>query len=70
MRHFTVLHSSEIRDGNSIADFFLDITGKNIRLSDDIVSDSLNSDRLPIIFHILDHVRTKNVKAPREKFTD
>jgi hypothetical protein len=34
---------------------------KNIRLSNVIVSDILDSDHLPIIFHILDHVRTKNV---------
>jgi hypothetical protein len=43
---------------------------KNIRLSNVIVSDILDSDHLPIIFHILDHVRTKNVSAPFEKFTD
>jgi hypothetical protein len=30
---------------------------KNIRLSDAIVSDILDSDHLPIIFHIMDHVR-------------
>jgi hypothetical protein len=42
---------------------------KNIRLSNVIVSDILDSDHLPI-FHILDHVRTKNVSAPLKKFTD
>jgi hypothetical protein len=40
---------------------------KNIRLSNIIVSDIVDSDHLPIIFHILDHVRTKNVLAPLEK---
>jgi hypothetical protein len=30
----------------------------------------LASNHLPIIFHILDHVRTKNVSAPLGKFTD
>jgi hypothetical protein len=43
---------------------------KNIRLSNVIVSDILDSDHLLIIFHILDHVRTKNVLTPFEKFTD
>jgi hypothetical protein len=33
------------------------------------VSDILDSDHLPIIFHILDHIRTKNVSAPLEKIT-
>jgi hypothetical protein len=44
------------------------VVHKNIRLSN--VSDSLDSDHLPIIFHILDHVRTKNISAPFEKITD
>jgi hypothetical protein len=34
------------------------------------VSDILGSDHLPIIFHILDRVRTKNVSAPLQKITD
>jgi hypothetical protein len=34
------------------------------------VLDILDSDHLPIIFHILDEVRAKNVLAPFEKFTD
>jgi hypothetical protein len=38
----------------------------NIRLSNVIVSGILDSDHLPIIFHILDHVRTKNASAPLE----
>jgi hypothetical protein len=46
------------------------VVHKNIRLSNVIVSDILDSDHLPIIFQILDHVRTKNVSAPLEKFTD
>jgi endonuclease/exonuclease/phosphatase family metal-dependent hydrolase len=37
------------------------VVHKNIRLSNVIVSDIVDSDHLPIIFHILDHVRTKNV---------
>jgi hypothetical protein len=43
---------------------------KNIRFSDVIVSDILDSDHLPIIFHILDHVRTKQISKLLEKFTD
>jgi hypothetical protein len=39
---------------------------KNIRLSNVIVSDILDSDHLPIVFHILDHVRTKHIIEPLE----
>jgi hypothetical protein len=46
------------------------VVHKNIRLSNVLVSDILDSDHLPIIFHILDHARTKHVSAPFEKFTD
>jgi hypothetical protein len=46
------------------------VVHKNIRLSNVIVSDILDSNHLPIIFHILDHVTTNNVSAPLEKFTD
>jgi hypothetical protein len=43
---------------------------KNIILSDVIVSEILDSDHLPIIFHILDHVRTKQISEPLEEFTN
>jgi hypothetical protein len=46
------------------------VVHKNIRLSNVIVSDILDSDHLPIIFHILYNVRTKNVLAPLKKITD
>jgi hypothetical protein len=46
------------------------VVHKNIRHSNLIVSDILDSDHLPITLHILDHVRTQNVSAPLEKFTD
>jgi hypothetical protein len=46
------------------------VVHNNIRLSNVIVSDILDSDHLPITFHILDHVTTKNFSAPLEKFTD
>jgi hypothetical protein len=43
---------------------------QNKRLSDVIVSDILDSDHLPIVFHILDHVQMRNLSEPIEKFTD
>jgi hypothetical protein len=46
------------------------VVHKNIRLSNIIVSDILDSDNLSIIIHILDHVRTKTVSVPLEKITD
>jgi hypothetical protein len=46
------------------------VVHKIIRLSNVIVSDILDSDHLPIMFHIMDHVRTLNASAPLEKFTD
>jgi hypothetical protein len=39
-------------------------------LSEAIVSDILVSDHLPIIFHLLDHARTRNLPGPDDKFTD
>jgi hypothetical protein len=43
---------------------------KNIRVSDVIVSDILDSDHLPIVFHILHHVKIRNLSEPIEKFTN
>jgi hypothetical protein len=52
-------------------DDMLDIVvHKNVRLSEIIVSDSLDSNHLPIIFHLLDHVRTRNLSDLVDKFTD
>jgi hypothetical protein len=45
------------------------VVHKNIGLSNVIVSDILDSDHLPIIFHILDHVSTKTISAPLEIIT-
>jgi hypothetical protein len=39
-------------------------------MSDVIVSHILNSDHLPIIFHIRDHFKIRNLSDPIEKFTD
>jgi hypothetical protein len=46
------------------------VVHQNIRVSDVIVSDILDSDHLPVIFHILDHVKIRNLSDPTEKFTD
>jgi endonuclease/exonuclease/phosphatase family metal-dependent hydrolase len=46
------------------------VVHKNIRISNVTVSDILDSDHIPIIFHILDQVRKQNASAPLEKFTD
>jgi hypothetical protein len=43
---------------------------QNIGVSDVIVSDILNSYNLPITFHILYHVKIRNLSDPIEKFTD
>jgi endonuclease/exonuclease/phosphatase family metal-dependent hydrolase len=43
---------------------------QNIRVSDVIVCDILDSDHLPIISHIIDHVKIKNLSDPIEKFAD
>jgi hypothetical protein len=59
-------HYSPSRNGD-----MLDIVvNQNIRASDVIVSDILDSDHLPILFHILDHVKITNLSEPVEKFTD
>jgi hypothetical protein len=48
----------------------LDIVHKNVRLSEVIVSDILDSDHILIVFHLLDHVRTRKFFNPVDKFTD
>jgi hypothetical protein len=42
----------------------------NVRLSEIIVSDILDSDHLSIVCHLLDHVRTSYLPDPVDKFTD
>jgi hypothetical protein len=39
-------------------------------VSDVTVSDILDSVHLPIIFHILDHVKIRKFSEPIEKFTE
>jgi hypothetical protein len=46
------------------------VVHQNVRLSDVTVSDILDSDHLPIVFYILDHVKTRNLSEPVETFTD
>jgi hypothetical protein len=46
------------------------VVRQNTRVSDVTVSDILDSDHLPIIFHILDYVKIRNLSEPIEKFTD
>jgi hypothetical protein len=48
----------------------LDIVHKNVRLSEVIVSDILDSHHLPVIFHLLDHIRSRNLSDSVNKFTD
>jgi hypothetical protein len=43
---------------------------KNVQLSEVIVSDILDSVHLPVIFHLLDRIRTRNLSGPVNKFTD
>jgi hypothetical protein len=46
------------------------VVHQNVHLSEVIVSDVLDLDHLPIVFHILDHVTIRNLSDPVEKFTD
>jgi hypothetical protein len=46
------------------------VVHRNIRVTDVIVSDILDSYHLTIIFHILDYVKIRNLSDPIEKFTD
>jgi hypothetical protein len=59
-------HYSPIGNG----DVLYTVVHQNIRVSDIIVSDISDSDHLPMIFHILDHVKIRNSSEPIEKFTD
>jgi hypothetical protein len=46
------------------------VVHQNNRVLDVIVPDILDSDHLPIILHILDHVKIRNHSEPIEKFTN
>jgi hypothetical protein len=45
------------------------VVHKNVLLLEIIVSDILDSDHLPIVFYLLDHVITRNLSDPVDKFT-
>jgi hypothetical protein len=46
------------------------VVHKNVRLSVVIVSNILDSDYIPIVFNLLDHVKTRKLSDPVDKFTD
>jgi hypothetical protein len=46
------------------------VVHQSIRVSDVIVSNILDSNHLPIIFHILHHIKIRKLSEPIEKFTD
>jgi endonuclease/exonuclease/phosphatase family metal-dependent hydrolase len=46
------------------------VVHKNIRLSEVTVSDILDSDHLPIVSQLLDHVKTRDLSGQVDKFTD
>jgi hypothetical protein len=46
------------------------VVHKNVQLSKVIVYDILDSDHLTIVYHLLDHVRTRNLWDPGDKFTE
>jgi hypothetical protein len=46
------------------------VVHKNVRLSEVIVSDILDSDHLPILFHSMDYIRTRKLSDPVDKFRD
>jgi hypothetical protein len=46
------------------------VVSKNVRLSQAIVSDILDSDHLTIVFNCLDYIETTNLSVPTYKFTD
>jgi hypothetical protein len=43
---------------------------KNVRLSEVSVSDILDSDHIPIVFKLLDHIRNRNLSDPVDKLID
>jgi hypothetical protein len=46
------------------------VVHKKVQLSEVIVFDILDSDHLPVIFHLVDHVRTTNLLDTVDKFID
>jgi hypothetical protein len=52
-------HYSPVGNGDVLSIF----VHKDVRLSEVIVSDILDSDHLPSVFHLLDHIRTRNFRT-------
>jgi hypothetical protein len=46
------------------------VVHQHVRMSEVIVSAILDLDHLPIVFHLLDHIRTRNPSDPVDKFVD
>jgi hypothetical protein len=46
------------------------VVHKNVQLSEVTVTDILDSDHIPIVLHLLDHIRNMNLSDPVGKFTD
>jgi hypothetical protein len=46
------------------------VVHKNVQLSEVIVCDILDSEQLPVVFYLLDNIRTRNLSDPVDKFTD
>jgi hypothetical protein len=46
------------------------VVHQNIRVTDVIVPEILDSDNLSVLFHILDHVKIINFSEPIKKFPD
>jgi hypothetical protein len=59
-------HYSSVGNGDVLSI----VVHKNVWLSEVIVADILDSDHLPIIFHLLDQAGTRNLSQPADKFTD
>jgi hypothetical protein len=45
------------------------VVHKSVRMSEIILSDILDSDHLPVVFHLLGHVRNRTPSDPVDKFT-
>jgi hypothetical protein len=58
--HYTAVENGDLLDI---------LMHKNVLLSD-IVSGILDSAHLPIVFHLLHHIRTRNLSDPVDIFTD
>jgi hypothetical protein len=55
---------------NGRGDVLAIMVHKDVRLSEIRVLDIMDSDQLPIMFCILDHIKAKEISVPVEKFTD